>query len=309
MHTRKGVARRGEPRERLGHLSKHMSDLTSAPLRQLPPPRQQLLLAAVEAIHTEANLLDDFPALVAPWLRRVTESDVAGYGEFDQRTGRRGALIDPVVPEFVQLRAGYARHRNSHRFWQMDLDFFAGKALRHQDVFTEEEFRRLPIYRDAYEPAGVTAVMQTAWAIAGGRVGFGVHRLGGPSFSEIDRAAFDALVPHLRRARELVWHRTLKQVDIEKRIALLHPQLSPRQREVLRWIGDGKDNDSIADLLGITSETVKEHLKAIYIQLGVESRLAAAVSLYDVDELYVPHPRALVAAGNTLAAKRRSRRK
>lgn len=281
----------------------------STRLLQLPPRRRQLFLAAVEAIHAEANLLDEFPALVAPWLRRLTDSDVAGYGEYDHRTGRRGALIDPVVPEFVQLRAAYAKHRDSHRFWQMDPEFFAGRALRHQDVFGAAGFTCLPIYREAYAPAGVTAVMQTAWGVAGGRVGFGVHRLGGPAFSELDRETFNALLPHLQRARELAWHRTLKQVDIEQRIALLHPQLSPRQREVLRWASEGKDNETIADLLGITGETVKEHLKAIYAQLGVASRFTAAISLFDVDELHVPHPRALVAAALAPATKRRRARK
>lgn len=274
----------------------HRTARPHARLPQLPPRRRRLLLEAIEAIYAEADRLDDFPALVAPWLRRVTASDVAGYGEFDHRTGRRGALIDPLVPEFARLRASYARHRDSHRYWQMDPDFFAGRALRHQDVFGAAEFRALPIFREAYQPAGVTAVMQTAWGVAGGRVGFGVHRLGGPAFSTVDRAAFNALLPHLRRARELAWHRTLRQVDVAQRIALLHPQLSPRQREVLRWLGEGKDNDTIADLLNITGETVKEHLKAIYAQLGVESRLAAAVSLFDVDELHVPHSRVLVAA-------------
>jgi len=277
-------------------------------LHLLPPRRRQVLLEAVEAIHAGANQLDDFPALVAPWLRKLTRSDVAGYGEYDHRTGRRGALIDPVLPQFAQLRGHYARHRDSHRFWQMDPDFFAGKALRHQDVFDAGEFRRLPIYREAYAPAGVTAVMQTAWAVAGGRIGFGVHRLGGAAFSEVDRAAFNALLPHLQRARELAWHRTLKQVDVTQRIALLHPQLSPRQRDVLRWLGEGKDNDSIADLLGIAGETVKEHLKAIYALLGVESRLAAAASLFDVDELHVPHSRALVAPAATPTAKRQRAR-
>lgn len=287
----------------------HPTDRTSHRLPQLPPQRRQLLLEAVEAIYAKADLLDDFPALVAPWLRRLTGADVAGYGEYDQRTGRRGALIDPLVPQFAQLRENYARHRDSHRFWQMDPAFFAGTALRHQDVFGAAEFRQLPIYREALAPAEVTAVMQTAWAVAGGRVGFGVHRLGGPAFSERDRAAFNAVLPHLQRARELAWHRTLQRVDVTQRIALLHPQLSPRQRDVLRWLGEGKDNDSIADLLGITGETVKEHLKAIYAHLGVESRLAAAASLYDVDELHVPHSRALVAPPTTPVAKRRNLRR
>jgi DNA-binding NarL/FixJ family response regulator len=53
--------------------------------------------------------------------------------------------------------------------------------------------------------------------------------------------------------------------------------LSPREREVLRLVGDGMPNKLIARRLGITERTVKGHLTSIYRQIGVTDRLQAAL--------------------------------
>ena len=55
--------------------------------------------------------------------------------------------------------------------------------------------------------------------------------------------------------------------------------LSPREHEVVDWVGQGKSNDEIAILLGISAHTVKNHLDKIYRKLGVENRCAAAMAL------------------------------
>jgi DNA-binding CsgD family transcriptional regulator len=55
--------------------------------------------------------------------------------------------------------------------------------------------------------------------------------------------------------------------------------LSPREHEVVDWVGQGKSNEEIAILLGISAHTVKNHLDKIYRKLGVENRCAAAMAL------------------------------
>lgn len=52
--------------------------------------------------------------------------------------------------------------------------------------------------------------------------------------------------------------------------------LTPREAEVLLWIGHGKPNRDIADILGLSPRTVNKHLEGIYAKLGVENRAAAA---------------------------------
>ncbi|MDD5200998.1 MAG: LuxR C-terminal-related transcriptional regulator [Terrimicrobiaceae bacterium] len=51
--------------------------------------------------------------------------------------------------------------------------------------------------------------------------------------------------------------------------------LTSREREVHYWLCQGKTNEEIALILGISSHTVKNHLSPIFQKLGIESRYAA----------------------------------
>jgi DNA-binding NarL/FixJ family response regulator len=53
--------------------------------------------------------------------------------------------------------------------------------------------------------------------------------------------------------------------------------LTAREGEVLLWIGRGKANRDIGDILGLSPRTVNKHLEQIYIKLGVENRASAAL--------------------------------
>jgi DNA-binding NarL/FixJ family response regulator len=53
--------------------------------------------------------------------------------------------------------------------------------------------------------------------------------------------------------------------------------LTDREQEVLRLVGDGLPNKSIARRLGISERTVKAHLTSVYQQLGVTDRTQAAL--------------------------------
>jgi LuxR family maltose regulon positive regulatory protein len=53
--------------------------------------------------------------------------------------------------------------------------------------------------------------------------------------------------------------------------------VSPRERNILERIGHGRSNKEIARDLGIAPETVKSHVKNIFVKLAVDRR-AQAVS-------------------------------
>ncbi len=53
--------------------------------------------------------------------------------------------------------------------------------------------------------------------------------------------------------------------------------LSQREREVLRLLADGKENDEIAEQLFISPHTVKHHISSILRKLHVTNRIQAAV--------------------------------
>lgn len=53
--------------------------------------------------------------------------------------------------------------------------------------------------------------------------------------------------------------------------------LSPREMEILRYVTQGKTNKQIAQMLGISHQTVKNHVSSILTKLDVEDRTQAAI--------------------------------
>jgi len=54
-------------------------------------------------------------------------------------------------------------------------------------------------------------------------------------------------------------------------------QLTPTEFQVLRLIGQGKSNEEIANILFISKNTVRSHIKSIYSKLDTHSRLQLAL--------------------------------
>ena len=55
----------------------------------------------------------------------------------------------------------------------------------------------------------------------------------------------------------------------------LSATLTPREKEILHWMSDGKTNDEIADTLFLSHETVKSHVKKIFSKLNAKNRTGA----------------------------------
>jgi PAS domain S-box-containing protein len=53
------------------------------------------------------------------------------------------------------------------------------------------------------------------------------------------------------------------------------PQLTPRQREILELIASGLSTSEIAKKLTLSTETVRNHVRSVFRELGVHSRLEA----------------------------------
>ncbi len=63
------------------------------------------------------------------------------------------------------------------------------------------------------------------------------------------------------------------------------PDLTERERQVLSLLLSGKANRQIARQMGITERTVKNHLRAVFIKLGVSDRTSAVIKILDESAL------------------------
>lgn len=66
-----------------------------------------------------------------------------------------------------------------------------------------------------------------------------------------------------------------QQRDRRRLVALLADSLTPREKQVLAHLADGGTNASIAEELGISTETVQTHIRNLMGKLDVRSRLEA----------------------------------
>lgn len=101
------------------------------------------------------------------------------------------------------------------------------------------------------------------------RAGARGYLLKGAALEEIERAI-----------RTVARGETYLDSRVASRVVALSraPRLSPREREVLRLMMDGRSNKEIASSLKVTERTVKFHVTAIFNKLGAENR-AQAVSI------------------------------
>lgn len=63
--------------------------------------------------------------------------------------------------------------------------------------------------------------------------------------------------------------------------------LTPRQREALEWVGDGKTMQDIALLMGLTSATVEKHLRLAREALSVETTAQAVLKAAFANQMFV----------------------
>ena len=66
------------------------------------------------------------------------------------------------------------------------------------------------------------------------------------------------------------------------------PSFTPRERDVLRLLGDGLSNPEIAERLVVSPQTVKWYVKEVYSKLGVHSRDEALALLDAIEPVTEP---------------------
>lgn len=197
------------------------------------------------------------------------------------------AVAQPLgYDRFVMFSAPPSRDELVDKIYWMEGDWFGDGTI----VDSETYLRRCPVTRhalDADEPFFWTKTITERgekYRVVRTPRGAGIHGLQVPIFGRtglegamsfggerIDASAQTRLVLTLlgtaafRSARRL----------IEAREQDVAGNLSPREREVLRWTAAGRRQADIAETLGLSERTVENHLRRARLRLGATTTAQA----------------------------------
>ena len=72
----------------------------------------------------------------------------------------------------------------------------------------------------------------------------------------------------------------VKKNQNRRRESSAQAALTPREREILHWIAEGKRDSEIAKILNLSVRTVEQHVRTCLRKLNVETRTAACAAVW-----------------------------
>jgi DNA-binding CsgD family transcriptional regulator len=204
-------------------------------------------------------------------LPRLVSSELTTLSVCDLDTGHRSVMSD---------RPGAISRREIDVF---DRYFYDHPLVREHgrnacavtrhigELVPETAFHRSPLYNDYYRVIGIDHVMAVPIHVDRRLLVSFVLNRSRRGFSDRDRERLEVMRPHLGNLYRLGVAAS-RAPD-----AHMAESLTPREREVVRWLAAGKTDRDIGAILGISARTVHKHLQHIYEKLGVETRTAAVM--------------------------------
>ena len=199
--------------------------------------------------------------LPVSWIS-VDEADLRS-GHVVHRGGRHLESI-PQIEEKMKLYG----HENPLIAFAQEGRF--APAVRISDFASFREIRRTNFYQEM-------AIFVPGWRdqaalpirLPGKSLGFALNcdRV----FSDEELLMLELLQPHVER----VLRRSLEYLALT-----VEKPLTPREREVLHWMAEGKRDEEIAVILGISVRTAEQHVHVCLRKLGVETRSGAVAAVW-----------------------------
>jgi DNA-binding CsgD family transcriptional regulator len=140
------------------------------------------------------------------------------------------------------------------------------RVLKLSDCFTRREMRKLDLYHSVWKPLGIDDSLRVWLPAPPGRARTMYLERGKRDFSERDRSLLELLRPSLIRI--------VRRAD-QRRQRDVRALLTPRELEILRWIGRGKTTREIAAVLVVSPHTVRKHVEHILEKLDARTRSEA----------------------------------
>jgi DNA-binding CsgD family transcriptional regulator len=217
--------------------------------------------------------VDPFPREFLAQLARLIPADVmVGYHEVEARRPWRVAEVTEIPAEGVPVEIQQAAtpfcpqdplqngvHRGERR------------VLKLSDCLTRRGMRKLDFYDCVWKPLGIDDSLRVWLPAPPGRARTIYLERGKRDFSERDRSLLELLRPFLIRLAE--------RADRRRR-GDARALLTPRELEIMQWIGRGRTTREIATVLVLSPHTVRKHVERILEKLGAKTRSEAVARVF-----------------------------
>lgn len=246
----------------------------------LSPTQYDRLLACIFQMH-QIERLSDLPQQLLPLVSGLLPNESLTWNEIG-RHGLTTAVSYPHFAEHPRWMMAARAHLHEHPVLQHYRRTKDGGAHHLTEFISRREFRRGGLYHDCYRHLRYEDHLAATYQL-GTPVVYGIAIGRNKNFTETDRLLLDALMPHVRLLHQrLLMIEQLRRTRARPADAECLPQshsatprLTDREREILHWLGEGKTNDEIGLIVGISRFTVKNHLAHIFDKLGVPNRIGA----------------------------------
>ena len=214
-------------------------------------------------------------------LPQLVASDLTTLSVCNLATGQRQVTGTPGSAIGTNERASFDRHFNKHPLVRYHAVQHGADVHRISDSIPFMRFRESALYSDYYRRIGIDhAVALPVFVDRQWLVSFVLNRRG-RDFSDREMALLDQVRPAIAGLfRRTGWLDRIAAPARPETPATAPPMvaaLTPRERDVMRWVAAGKTDRDIADILAISHRTVHKHLQLVYGKLGVETRTAAVM--------------------------------
>jgi transcriptional regulator EpsA len=203
---------------------------------------------------------------------------VCGVGQIEQNNARIHHLLSCNFPheylEIMQQTSGLAASPVIAQWIKTRRPVLFELAMQKTRTAWLENFRRYGLNNMA----------------AHGQCDMNSHTTSYFSFSQISgrltsrhASLLEMLVPHLHVALIRALKGAKKESPDRKPRAKLKPgiaELTEREHEILQWLGSGKSNWEIAQVLCISENTIKNHVQRILTKLKVSTRAQAVSKVF-----------------------------
>jgi len=232
------------------------------------------LKAAIEEVHTFTCVATFYTSVIQVF-RHWFRADVHGFGAANFRTGEaKGSLLGVEGSKWTEV---YYSHCHTHPAYRAALKMGAHWAIRTTDIVDYEIFQQCDLYKYFFVPLRVDYDIAANCLCTDSEHISLIAWRAKDNFSDEELTSLKVFAREVGRAFEAAMKTTATQLDhTAARTSLVEYGLTPRERDVLFWIAQGKTNGDIGIVLGLSGHTVHKHVDRILSKLGVETRTAAA---------------------------------